>query len=165
MTLETNTVPSLEMGCFSSLDAPIACSSGVHKTQFRAASTAFLASMIPKPYQLLTQNPAALVTAEMSLASVTFWDVLAMIPCTSLQVSSERASSMRAITPDTTGEANDVPGPEFAHVPPRPAVKILETPLLSPAGAVTNSAAPGVEYAVCLLSLPTAPTVMVYRLF
>jgi len=146
--VETNLFPSLsDKMAFSSFDNPIACSSSANNSQFMAASTAALASTIPKPYQLECQKPAPFTIWVMSsLSFSTFREVWAKIPWTSLQESSGLASSISAMTPDTTGQAKEVPCPESAHVStPRPAVIMWPMSSLSPAGATTTRAAPAEE--------------------
>src|SRR5688572_28778877 len=86
----------------------VADRSGATRRQVWAAATAEPASIAPKPYLWLTWNPPPFVCHPPPPMS--FWRaVLARMCLTSRHVRFGLASSISAITPETSGVADDVP--------------------------------------------------------
>src|SRR5438552_2338799 len=84
--------------------------SGATFVQVRARLTAALASTSPKPYLSLIQKPVPPLFRDQPASPTSMWrEVFTRIYCTSRAVRSGLASSIRAITPATTGVAEDVP--------------------------------------------------------
>ena len=108
LAVRFNQLPSSGIAALGELTPDDIDSSGPTLVQVSARDTAAPASTVPKPYLWDTSCPAPFVPHEESEAWLTL-DVSTKMCWTSLQVSPGLASSISAITPETSGVALEVP--------------------------------------------------------